>query len=290
MTLGCIDNSCSNCPVGIGGRGLLALTLAVGLAGCISTTVMKYPGVEVASRRLAAFPSEGIVWSWDFYGKRTADEKGGIETRKNLDDSINYRLRRHGGRSFDAASIDGLEHARAFRSWAVDTLTALIAQRFSDAEKPHLDVGDFRFPESLESWREPLDADFVLVTFFLDGHDTQGRAIAVAIAGGYRAARRAISCAVHLQSGRVVWCNFDVAMKGDLKQRWGAQQEVDLLLGEMLSEGETVASEPPPPRSTATRLTPAADVTPAVPPRPPVASVDRPVFHAAPQPADAAPR
>jgi hypothetical protein len=255
--------------------------------------VVQYPGPQVVSRRLAALPSEGLAWNWDFYGKRTIDEPGGSEARQNIDDSITYRVRRHGGHSFRAASIEGLEHAQAFRSWAVDTLAALIVERVSDAEPPRVRYADLRFSESLESWRAPLDADFVLITFFLDGRDTQGRAFAVAVGGGYRAAQRAISCAVHLQRARIVWCNFDAKVKNNLRQRWSAQQEVDLLLGDMLGQGDIAATDAPP-TSTVARLPPADDVPPPPPPPPPAqgqpANVAGPVFHAAPGPENAGPR
>jgi hypothetical protein len=293
MMLGGLGDSCSNRSVGMNGnRWPILVGIAFLVSGCVTTWTLQYPGTQVVSRRLAAFPSEGIVWHWDFYGNRTADEKSALETRQALDEAINYRLRRHGGHSFGADAIAGLEHAQEFRSWSVDTLVQIHTEHFSDAEGTHDNVGDFRFSKSLESWRAPLDADFVLITFFLDGHDTKGRAIAVAVSGGYHAARRAISCAVHLHSGRVVWGNLEDKIKGDLRSRWGAQQEVDLLLGDMLSRGEAAASEPPPASSTIARLPPADDVAPPPlfpPPPPPTpgapSNAAGPVFHAAPSPA-----
>ena len=246
------------------------------LAGCVITPQMQYPGTRVVSRRVAVLPSEGMMWIYDFYGDRTLDRAGSLEAKKNIDDSLTYRVRRYGGRSFGAASIEGLDDARAFRSWAVDTLTEVMGERLAVPGQRHESVGDFRFSKGLGSWRAPLDADFVLVTLFIDGHDTAGRSLAVAVGGGYRAARRAIACAVHLQSGRLVWCKLDSSVGGDLLLRRGAQEEVDLLLGEMLNEGQTAPSEPPPAHATSARIVPADDVPPPPPPPPPVPGPDTP--------------
>lgn len=245
--------------VGLGVLGWLA-------TGCINGPEMQYPQTQVASRRLAALPTEALSWTYDFYDKRTLDQKRSLEIKRTIDDSITYRVRRSGGRSFTAASIEELPHAQAFRGWAVDTLTEIVHENVTYSNTKHESVGDWKFPQSLSSWRAPLDADFVLITLFLDGHNTAGRAVAVAVGGGYTAARRAIGCVVHLQSSRVVWCNLDDMVK-ELDQRFGAQEEVDRLLSDMLSRGATATIEPPPARSAAARLVPAPDVPP--PPRPP---------------------
>jgi len=274
-------------------RGWLALaSMGFVVTGCVATPAMNYPGTQVASSRLAALPSEGVVWNYDFYGQRTVDSAAELKAKQNFDDSITYRVRRHGGRSFWAASVVGLGHARAFRSWVVDTLAEIMEERLAASKQQHETVGDFRFSHSLESWRSPLDADFVLVTLFLDGHNTAGRLLAVGVGSGHLAAQRAIACAVHLRSARVVWCNFDPAVNRDLMQRRGAQEEVDLLLGEMLSEGQMAPNEPPPARSDAARLAQADDVPPPPPPPPPVPAPDTPVpvhFQPGPRPSNAAP-
>ena len=267
-----------------GWLGLLGLGFA--LVGCVITPEMQYPRTRVVSRRVAVLPSEGMVWIYDFYGDRTLDRAGSLKAKQNIDDSLTYRVRRYGGRSFSAASIEGLDDARAFRSWAVDTLTEVMGERLAVSEQRHASVGDFRFSKGLDSWRAPLDADFVLVTLFIDGHDTAGRSLAVAVGGGYGAARRAIACAVHLQSGRLVWCNLDSSVGGDLMLRRGAQAEVDRLLGKMLSEGRTAPSEPPPAHSTSARIAPATDVPPppppSTPPPPPGPDTPAPVHFGAP--------
>jgi len=102
----------------VGGGGWLGLAaMGLTLAGCIGTPAMQYPGTPVVARRLAALPSEGIAWNYDFYGTKTVDQAREVMVKRNLDDSITYRVRRHGGRSFRAASVERLEHAQAFRSW-----------------------------------------------------------------------------------------------------------------------------------------------------------------------------
>jgi len=271
----------------LAGLGLLGLVAT----GCINGPEMQYPETQVASRRLAALPTEALAWTYDFYGTRTLDQKRSLEIKRNIDDSITYRVRRRGGRSFTAASIEELPHAQAFRGWAVDTLTEIVNERVTYSNAKHESVGDWRFPHRLSSWRSRLDADFVLITLFLDGHNTAGRAVAVAVGGGSMAARRAIGRVVHLQSSRVVWCNLD-DMTQELDQRFGAQEEVDRLLDEMLSQGEKAPLEAPPARSSAARIAPAADVPPPPPPPPLPPGPDTPArvhFHGAVKPSKGTP-
>jgi hypothetical protein len=270
-------------------RGWFSLAgLAFSLSGCL-TSAMQYPGIDVTSKRVAAMPSEGVVWDCDFYGKETVAAEDTLKAKQNIDDSINYRVRRAGGRSFGPASVGLLDGAQAFRSWAVDTLSEIMLERIEPSARKHATVGDFRFPNDLESWRSLLDADFVLFTTFILGRETMGRALAV---GSPTPAQRAIACVVHLHSRRVVWCQFDDLMSNNLLVREGAQKEVDRLIGEMLLKGQTVASEPPPARATSARVMPAADVPAAPPSLPPPPGPEVPLpahFHAEPSPNNAGP-
>ena len=265
------------------GRGWLKV-VGMGLltGGCYRLPELEYPGTPVASRRLAALPSQGVVWVYDLSGKKIVDEEATARAKRNVDDSINYRVRRYGGHSFSAAAVADLEHLKAFRQWSREVMLGIVKERMADAPRIHQNVGEFRFSQRLGSWRRPLDADFVLVTAIFDGHNTFGRVAGVtlvlaaspvsggAIASfGGLAARRAITCAVHLESARIVWCNMDSELEFDLTQRLGAQQEVDKLLEPMLSEGRSVPNEPSPPPSTSARIEPAGDVAPPPPPPPP---------------------
>ncbi|HMF39332.1 MAG TPA: hypothetical protein VKQ32_01500, partial [Polyangia bacterium] len=77
--------------------------------------------------------------------------------------------------------------------------------------------------------------DCLLVSMFLDGRNTAGLSVAVAMVGGTLAARRAMACIVRLEDGRVVWCNL-TTFYWDLTQRPGAQGLANLLLKEAIGE------------------------------------------------------
>jgi len=253
---------------------VLGFTLA-----CTETPALQYPQTPVVSRRVAAWPS-------DVLGRKDADPERIAKTRQNLDESITYRVHRHGGRSFEAASVEGLEHSRAFRRWTSESLRQIVAELQGSSRSHHANVGDYRFSHNLDSWRAPLDADFVLVTLVLDG---PGSGVSPVLAAGalggalggllaYSMAqqtRRVISCVVHLRDSRIVWCNFDASALNDLTVRSGAQQEVDGLLDEMLRNGDTAPREAPPPVTTTPRIAAAADVPP--PPAPPPTNGETPV-------------
>lgn len=193
-----------------------------------------------------AFPTDGIFWNWDFYDEATVDLKKSSTARKNLDVSVHYRVQRHGGHFVRVESLEGLGNASAFHNWSFAAMGEIMAERMGHSRQTHRTVGDWRFRASLAGWRTFLDADFVLVSRFLDGHNSAGRALAVNFAGGQLAARRVIFCAVHLQSGRIVWCKFDHNFTGNLMTRGGAQLAVDSMLQELLLAGETTPIESPP--------------------------------------------
>jgi hypothetical protein len=239
-----------------------ALWAILGAAGC-ATPELHVESVTVASRRLVALPAEATVYDFDFYNRRTPNEADTAAAKKNLDDSFNYRLRQHGTRAFREDALDSLAHSRVFRGWVVDSLTEILAERLGRGHLKHETVGDWTFASSLGAWRSALDADFVLVSLFVDGRNTPGRMAAVTFVGGWYADPHAIACVVELQRARIVWCNLR-GIRKDLLLRGGAQAEVDALLDEMLLAGDAAAVQPPP-----TGPAPLVRATPADDPGPP---------------------
>ena len=239
-----------------GRRWTSTLCAALAVAGC-ATAEMRVSSASVASRRLVALPSEGTVFDYDLGGNKTKNPGETVTARKNFDDAVNYRLRQHGGRAFEGAAIDGLPHAGAFRLWIVGTLKEIRAEHLGRTHETHETVGDWKFSNSLGAWRAVLDADFILVSFFTDARNPPYISPAVLVVGvlavGGEAAIRAlrtdgpdtIACVVHLETSRIVWCNFE-SMKEDLTLRAGAQTDVDSLLDEMLVAGDGAPVEPPP--------------------------------------------
>jgi hypothetical protein len=211
------------------------LVLLAALTSCAPLPRMEDPGVRIVPARLAAFPSLGLTFMLNVAKDPTVDTDHTIDTRKNVDDAINYRVASHGGRSFLARTVAQLEHATEFSHWSRRTLYQVIHERIEEKGPHHRSVTDWSFPESLESWRTSLSADFVLISQFYDGTDTLGRAALATFAGAPTAARRAIACVVRLEDGRVVWCRYVERFYSDLSSRAGAQELVDKLLGKMLA-------------------------------------------------------
>jgi hypothetical protein len=213
-----------------GRHELSILTLIVAGTGCATLPAMSDPSVQIVPGRLAAFPSYGGSFLLGFAGPTFQGDQS-VDARKNVDDAINYRLARSGGHSFLPGTVAALEHATEFFHWSHRMLSDVTLERVGSREREHRhrSVADWRFPRNLASWRTTLSADFVLVSMFYEGTDTVARAAMPGFAGG-KAARRAISCVVQLDDGRVVWCQLVERFYSDLGSRAGAQELVDKLL------------------------------------------------------------
>jgi len=247
-------------------------------AGC-ATQEVRVDYVPVVSRRVAALPAEGAVLDYDLLGgSPTPNPTDTVTAKKYLDDAINYRLRQHQGRAFDAAAIDGLPHAYPFHIWVKASLNEIRDWSLGRAKETHETVADWKFSSSLGAWRTALDADFILVSLFNYGRNPPyvspaflvGGVPALATEVAIRTARTdtdVIACVVHLETSRVVWCNVK-CMKGDVTLREGAQTDVDALLEEMLRAGDGAPAEPPPTGTLTARATPAPDPGPVPPHRP----------------------
>jgi hypothetical protein len=215
-------------------RAAVGIAAALAAVGC-ATPAMRDPTVKVVSRRLVAAPTDGVVWQWDASDKATVSADGTVTAMRNVDDSINYRLRETGGRAFDRASFDAFKWAAPFREWSERTLSEIMAERLGHAKVKHDSVSAWRYGPALAEWRDRWAADFMLISMFVDGRNTAGRTLLVTMGGGYLAVQRAIACAVQLADGRVVWCNM-VTFASDLQQRDGAQVLADQLLLEVLAD------------------------------------------------------
>lgn len=226
-----------------------ALLIVVGLAmGACATPALQAPDVRVTSRRLVAFPSSALVWTLDASDQRIIDEDASALAAKNIDYAVEQRLRRYGGRLVTSKEVNALSNGVAFYRWSQRALKEIITEQVhSGMVAQHKTVGDWTYTSNISGWRSALDADFVLVSLFLEGHNTTGRSLAVGFAGGTLAAERAIACAVHLRTGMIAWCDFQPKLVGDLSTHAGAQYQIDQMLSKMLLTGESVRSEPPPP-------------------------------------------
>jgi hypothetical protein len=210
-------------------RHLVYATSIVTTVGC-RTPAMRDPDVQITARRLVAVPTAGMVFQFGNDGRETVQEDQSALASKNLDNWINYRLSLHGGRFFDANAVAPLEHAPEFRRWGVETLTQIMVERLGNSPTKHRSVSDWRFIPSIASWRAALRADFVLVSLYIHGRDETA---ANALLARVSAARRAIVCAVQLDDGRIVWCNFIEMHHWNIDMPAGARALAEALLDGM---------------------------------------------------------
>ncbi|HVU49103.1 MAG TPA: hypothetical protein VHL80_00350 [Polyangia bacterium] len=244
-----------------GARLLIAVVAAA--SGCASLELHP-PGAGLAPARLVGLQTTGIEWRYDFDGNRTVDKPGTVLAKSNVDDGINAQLSAHGGRFFEDTTLLDLPSYDAFRKWGESALLEIMHEVLTRGTT-HESVREWMFSPGLAGWRRPLQADFVVISLFLDGHNSAGRALAVAFAGGKLAAQRAIACVVRLQNGQIVWCQFQTN-QWNILQRAGGHALAAALLGPMFRMVERSPPAPPEPPA------PETSVTPPAPPGPPAAA------------------
>ena len=224
-------------------RGMLVAVLAAVFLSCTTGPELRDPRVRIAAARLAALPAQGQIFVVGPRGRKISDQELSGAVLGNVNDSINYRLQQHGGRSFGSAATARLERFTEFYHWSWDAMNEIMAERLGNEPAIHRSVVDWRFPHDITSWRHVLDAEFVLVSFFFYADPGQGlhgpavdleRSMAPDALSLTGAGSRAIACVVALESGHMVWCNFIPNNSVVMQERPAAQSAVDVLLGDML--------------------------------------------------------
>ncbi|HEY4393163.1 MAG TPA: hypothetical protein VGP64_03830 [Polyangia bacterium] len=226
-----------------------ALVATLDLA-CVSGPQLRDPQARIAAKRLAALPTQGRIFVVGPRGGRDADKELSATVRKNVDDSINYRVHQHGGHVFGNAATAKLEHFIEFHNWSWRAMHEIVAERLGKVPAAHRSVAEWRFPGDLKSWRPVLSSDFLLVSFVLyvwRPPELQWPSLAVAIAEMAKeskdppdsmsitgAGSRMIACVVAIDDGHIVWCNFIPNNSVTMQERPAAQSAVDVLLSDML--------------------------------------------------------
>ena len=220
-----------------------ASVLATMLLSCTTGPELRDPRARVATTRVAALPAQGQIFVVGPRGRKISDAVLSRVVLGNVNDSINYLLHQHGGRSFGSAATARLEHFTEFYHWSWDAMNEIMAERLGTEPALHRSVAEWRFPHDITSWRPVLNAEFVLVSFILYADPGQGlhgpgvdleRSMtpdALSLTG---AGSRAIACVVAVDSGHMVWCNFIPNNSVRMQERSAAQSAVDVLLGDML--------------------------------------------------------
>ena len=221
----------------------MAVALAALSLACATGPALRDLQARIAPARLAALPTQVDAFTWGPGGRHVGDHELTEIVRRNVDDSINYRLLPQGGRMFASAATARLDQFAAFYHWSWRAMHEIMAERLGQEPATHRSVAEWRFAGSISSWQPMLKADFVLVSFVLYG--TRGRDFGAAAADVERSVAaegsgltgsgsRAIACIVALNDGRVVWCNFIPNNSVAMEERPAAQSAVDVLLGDVL--------------------------------------------------------
>ena len=191
--------------------GSVAIALC-GLAACAPAFSTRTAGVRIAPGRLAVGPAIVSVVEFDGSGKLAPRPDWAADAAQNVDAAVAARVTANGGRTFVAADVAHTDVTYGdFRRWSSGALQEIAGQLDGSRASAHRSVADWRYPQSLPTWRAALAADFVLAVLFVDAYEPAGQA-APAAAGGepaaarYRAAQTGIACVVDLSDGRIVWC------------------------------------------------------------------------------------
>jgi hypothetical protein len=217
-------------------RCLVTLAVAVAAAGCAGPSLSV--GARIPSSRLAAIPASGAIFAFDADGTFIPRDELTARAAQSIDDSINYRLHVHGARMFSWEDVRKLPDAHAFEEWSAHSMREIILELVGKSQQEHASVADFRYRGDLGIWRRDLAADYLLISYFINGYDTRARASSWTTSE--HAARRALACIVDLSDGRIVWCRFTDKTR-DVLSRDGAQEVVDQLLDAMLERGDRAA-------------------------------------------------
>jgi hypothetical protein len=193
-------------------------------------------GARIPSSRLAGMPAIGETFSLDTGGTFIPQEDMAALAGQSINDAINYRLHVHGARMFTWDTVRKMPNAHDFVEWSSHSMEEIILELIGKSRQEHASVGDFRYRGDLTTWRRSLAADYLLISYFINGYDTRARAASWTTSE--HAARRALACIVDLADGRIVWCRFTDAETDTVLTRGGAQEVVDRLLDAMLARAD----------------------------------------------------
>lgn len=212
------------------------LATAASVAGCAGPSMSV--GARIPTSRLTAIPAIGETFEFGADGTLTPRDDMAALAAQSINDSINYRLRVHGVRMFTWDVVKKLPDAHDFFEWSAHSMEEIILELLGKSEQEHASVADFRYRADLGTWRRSLAADYLLISYFINGYDTRARLRSWTATE--HAARRALACIVDLSDGRIVWCRFTDAETDFVLSRNGAQEVVDRLLEAMLARADRV--------------------------------------------------
>jgi hypothetical protein len=206
------------------------------VAGCAPALATRIPEVRVAPARLAAGPASISIFEFGGDGSLTPRPDWTGDAAKNVDAAVAARVTLNGGRTFVPEDVAHTDVPYGdFRHWTSAALQEIAGALAGTRASAHRSVAEWRYPQSLSTWRAALGADFVLAVLFADAYEPagQGAAAAPPASAAYRAAQTGIACAVSLGDGRIVWCETARAGFGDLRAAEAARAAVGAIVTEV---------------------------------------------------------
>ncbi|HEY5448335.1 MAG TPA: hypothetical protein VIQ54_06270 [Polyangia bacterium] len=213
---------------------VFALMLAGAGWGCGPGFALRAPGAPKECGRIAAGPAVVSVFEFDANGGLKKREDWMFDAARNVDAAVAARVKRTGGRTFVAPDVAHTDVAADdFRHWTSATLQEIAGKIAGTKSSPHQSVGDWRFEQSLTTWRAALGADFALALLFVDAYEpaAASNASSTSTTSRYDAAQTGIACLVDLNDSRVVACGTSPRRFGDLRTGDSARDAVDDVVG-----------------------------------------------------------
>jgi hypothetical protein len=200
----------------------------VAVAGCTPAFSLRVPDAPADCKGLAAGPAVVAVFEFDGNGGLKQRQDWTYDAGRNVDAAVGARVGRNGGRTFVAPDVAHTDvTSDDFRHWTSSALQEIAGKVAGTKTSAHQSVGDWRFPQSLTTWRAALGTDFALAVVFVDAYEPAGAASPDAGTSRYDAAQTGIACLVAFADSRIVACATAPRRFGDLRAADSARAAVD---------------------------------------------------------------
>jgi len=213
---------------------VFAVVLAWAAAGCGPAFLLRAADAPKDCGRIAAGPALVSVVEFDPSGGLKPRSDWTYDASQNVDAALAARVKHGGGRTFVAADVAHTDvTSDDFRHWGSRTLQEIAAAIAKKQPPARQSVADWRFPESLTTWRAALGSDFALILLFVDAYEPAapaGTAPSSSTSTRYDPAQTGIACLVQFNDSRIVACATSPRRFGDLRTGESARDAVDDLV------------------------------------------------------------
>lgn len=216
---------------------LLLAILLCATAACAPAFARRVPDLRIPCGRIAAAPAIVSIFEFEASGNLVPRGDWTYTVARNVDAAVTARISGDVGRTFVDEDVEHTDVTFPdFRRWTSAALQEIAGKIAGTRPSPRHAVTEWRFPQSLTTWRAALRADLVLAVLFVDAYETAAPIAATTPATtAYGAAQTGIACLVSLDDGRIVWCETAAGPLGDLRVRQSAQDAVADPVGQVVT-------------------------------------------------------